>query len=118
MTDAMLDARTQRRQQLRARGYMPIPLFGKQPPEYGKNNQRGGLAGWSKLTDVSHEQINMWSRVWPTATNTGALAGIARPSEPAGELAKQSPSPTPERRHYSKTLFDGDRPGLVHQRRS
>ena len=38
-----------------AHGYTPLPLFGKAPPEYGKNNQRGGLAGWTKLGDVSRE---------------------------------------------------------------
>jgi hypothetical protein len=32
MTDAMLEARTQPRHQLRANGYMPLPLFGKAPP--------------------------------------------------------------------------------------
>ena len=39
MTDAMLEARTQRRQQLRANGYMPLPLFGK-VPRLRKNGRR------------------------------------------------------------------------------
>jgi putative DNA primase/helicase len=73
MSAAMLDAITRRRCQLRQRGYAPIPLFGKEPPQYGKNNQRGGLAGWTKLTDVSYEQITLWSRTWPSALNTGVL---------------------------------------------
>jgi len=52
-----------------------MPLFGKQPPEYGKNNQRGGLAAWTKLTDVSYEQIAIWVKTWPDAINTGCLTG-------------------------------------------
>jgi hypothetical protein len=30
-------------------GYTPLPLYGKEPPIYGKNNSRGGLGGWQKL---------------------------------------------------------------------
>jgi Bifunctional DNA primase/polymerase, N-terminal len=59
----MLDARTQRRQQLRANGYMPLPLFGKAPP----------LKDWQKLTLISRDMITLWSKVWPDAINTGVL---------------------------------------------
>jgi hypothetical protein len=54
-------------------GYSPIPLFGKEPPIYGKNNQRKGLGNWQQLDGVTCKQIEMWSKTWPDATNTGAL---------------------------------------------
>ena len=63
MTDAMLDARTQRRLQLRTYGYMPIPLYGKVPP----------LKEWQKLTVISADMVRLWSKVWPDAVNTGVL---------------------------------------------
>src|SRR5436190_1662978 len=63
MTDTMITARTQRRLQLRARGYMPIPCFGKTPP----------LKAWSELSVISPQMIEMWSKIWPDATNTGVL---------------------------------------------
>jgi hypothetical protein len=63
ITDAMLEARSERRQQLRARGYMPIPLFGKVPP----------LKEWQKLSVISRDMINLWNKVWPDADNTGIL---------------------------------------------
>jgi hypothetical protein len=63
VTDAMLEARTQRRQQLRANGYMPIPLFGKAPP----------LKEWQKLTVISADMIRLWELSWPDATSTGTL---------------------------------------------
>ena len=52
MTDAMLEARTQRRHQLRANGYMPLPLFGKAPP----------LKEWQKLTVISRDMITLWEQ--------------------------------------------------------
>ena len=61
------------RQQLRAAGYSPIPLYGKEPPIYGKNNKRKGLGGWEKLDSVTDEELVMWSKTWPDAINTGAL---------------------------------------------
>jgi Bifunctional DNA primase/polymerase, N-terminal len=66
MTDAMADARTQRRQQLRANGYMPLPLFGKAPP----------LKEWQKLTVISRDMITLWGKVWPDASNTGCLTRL------------------------------------------
>src|SRR5262245_28099896 len=71
----MTDAQTLRHQ-LRNAGYCPIPLYGKEPPRYGKNNKRKGLTGWQTLTDVTAEQIDMWSKTWPDAVNTGALARL------------------------------------------
>jgi hypothetical protein len=61
---------------LRAAGYSPIPLYGKEPPIYGKkkkNNAHGALAGWQNLFDSSTEQIAMWATTWPDAGNTGIL---------------------------------------------
>ena len=54
-------------------GYSPIPLYGKTPPVYGKNNKRKGLDGWQNLQEVTREQIEMWSLTWPDAYNTGVL---------------------------------------------
>ena len=54
-------------------GYVPLPLFGKVPPAYGKNNSRKGLGGWQRLEGVSREQVEMWTRTWPDAVNTGVL---------------------------------------------
>jgi Bifunctional DNA primase/polymerase, N-terminal len=59
----MLDAIMHRRQQLRANGYMPLPLFGKAPP----------LKEWQKLTVISADMIRLWEKVWPDAANTGIL---------------------------------------------
>src|SRR5262245_42821921 len=57
-------------------GYLPIPLYGKEPPVYGKNNKRRGFKGWQNVTDIGIEQVEMWSRIWPDATNTGALTRL------------------------------------------
>jgi hypothetical protein len=54
-------------------GYSPIPLFGKEPPIYGKNNKRKGLSSWQQLDTVTPEQIRMWGKTWPDAINTGVL---------------------------------------------
>jgi hypothetical protein len=67
-----MDPREKRLQLVRA-GFVPVPLFGKEPPAYGKNNQRKGFGGWQKLSDVSEEQIDMWAKTWPDAGNTGIL---------------------------------------------
>jgi hypothetical protein len=64
------------RLQLCAAGFCPIPLFGKEPPVYGKNNKRKGLSGWQDLRDITTEQIDMWAKTWPDATNTGALTRL------------------------------------------
>src|SRR5262249_14252340 len=54
-------------------GHTCLPLYGKEPPQYGKNNARRGLAGWQLVSNVTSSQIHMWARVWPDATNTGIL---------------------------------------------
>jgi hypothetical protein len=54
-------------------GYTPLCLYGKAPPQFGKNNDRKGLAGWQHLANVTSSQIYMWARVWPDALNTGIL---------------------------------------------
>ena len=64
------------RRQLRASGFAPIPLFGKAPPIYGKNNNRKGLRAWQELHEVTPEQIDMWARTWPDACNTGVLTRL------------------------------------------
>jgi len=67
---------TELRHQLRVCGFAPIPLYGKQPPAYGKNNERKSLNGWEKLTEVGGELIDMWDKTWPDATNTGCLTRL------------------------------------------
>ena len=69
----MPDDVTTLRLQLVAHGYAPIPLFGKEPPVYGKNNQRKGLSNWQLLDNVKREQVEMWAKTWPDAVNTGVL---------------------------------------------
>jgi hypothetical protein len=64
---------TERRLRLLRAGYLPLPLFGKEPPVYGRNNKRKGLSGWQNLTEVSPAQIEMWAKTWSDARNTGAL---------------------------------------------
>jgi hypothetical protein len=54
-------------------GYTPVPLFGKAPPAYGKNNKRKGLGDWQRLDNVTPAQVEMWGKTWPDAGNTGFL---------------------------------------------
>jgi hypothetical protein len=62
------------RHQLRAGGYIPVPLYGKEPPIFGKNNKRKGLKDWEQLwCNLTPEQIDWWTQMWPDAINTGAL---------------------------------------------
>src|SRR5262245_53674890 len=54
---------TQKRLQLIAAGFSPIPVYGKNPaPE-----------GWQKYDNVSAEMVEMWDRAWPDARNTGLV---------------------------------------------
>ena len=62
----MTDTVMQQRWRLRACGYLPIPLFGKTPAP----------KEWQKISAVSPEQITMWGKLWPTATNTGVLTRL------------------------------------------
>jgi hypothetical protein len=57
-------------------GYVPIPLYGKAPPAFGKNNARKGLGRWQTLEDVSDDQIRMWAQTWPDAINTSLLTRL------------------------------------------
>jgi hypothetical protein len=69
----MTDAHALRLQLLQA-GYLGIlPLFGKSPPQLGKNNSKKGLANWQKIERVTPEMLDMWSKTWPDAANTGCL---------------------------------------------
>jgi hypothetical protein len=52
-----------RRQHLRLRGYLPIPLYGKTPV----------LKEWQRLTVISNDMITLWAKVFPDAHNTGCL---------------------------------------------
>jgi putative DNA primase/helicase len=61
------------RHALVAAGFTPLPLFGKAPPAFGKNNDKKGLNGWQNLEGVTSEQIEGWDRDWPDAINTGIL---------------------------------------------
>ena len=58
---------SEQRLRLRACGYLPIPLFGKTPAP----------KEWQKITAVSPEMIAMWTKSWPTATNTGILTRLS-----------------------------------------
>src|SRR5262249_30849496 len=68
-----IEEATALRRALVAAGYCPIPLYGKEPPIYGKNNQRKGLPGWSDIVSVTDDMIVMWAKTWPDAVNTGVL---------------------------------------------
>jgi hypothetical protein len=57
---------SERRQQLRANGYLPIPLFGKVPP----------LKEWQNYTVISRDMIELWNKVWPDSVNTGVLTRL------------------------------------------
>jgi AAA domain/Bifunctional DNA primase/polymerase, N-terminal len=48
-------------------GFCPLPLIGKQPIE----------KGWQKRHDPTREEIKLWSRTAPAATNTGLLTRLA-----------------------------------------
>src|SRR5262249_31941439 len=65
------------------------PLYGKEPPIYGKNNSCKGLDGWQGLHDVTPEQIEFWAKIWPGACSTGVLTQRA----PALDLDLLSEAP-------------------------
>jgi hypothetical protein len=58
---------------LSVNGYTPLPLFGKEPPIFGKNNKVKGFSDWQSLRNVSRSQCEMWARLWENAENTGIL---------------------------------------------
>jgi len=65
-----------RRLALCGNGYTPLPLFGKEPPVYGKNNKRKGLEKWQLLDNVTRAMLVLWSKTWPRASNTGILTRL------------------------------------------
>jgi hypothetical protein len=65
---------TAQRLKLISAGFSPLPLYGKEPPIYGKNNSTKGLANWTNLGSVTLEMVEMWGKTWPDATGTGVLA--------------------------------------------
>ena len=54
------------RLQLRKNGYDPVPLIGKKPAP----------TEWQKRIDTSEGDIQIWSKVYPNATNTGILTRL------------------------------------------
>lgn len=56
-----------------AKGYVPLPLYGKTPPVYGKHGAKRGFANWQKIETVTPEMIGIWAQTWPEAINTGIL---------------------------------------------
>jgi RecA-family ATPase len=54
-------------------GFTPLPIYGKAPPTFGKNNAHKGLVGWQNLVDVTRAQIELWAKTWPDTTGTGIL---------------------------------------------
>jgi hypothetical protein len=64
-----------RRLALLAAGFVPIPLFGKEPPVFGRNNSRKGFAGWQQAGGTP-DQVRMAVRMWPDALNTGCLTRL------------------------------------------
>ena len=51
------------RKQMRAGGYLPIPVNGKIPV----------LKGWPKKTKIDDDEIERWEKLYPYALNTGLL---------------------------------------------
>jgi hypothetical protein len=66
----------ERRFTLCTNGYTPLPLFGKEPPVYGKNNKHKSFDQWQLLDNVTRGQLEMWDRSWPDARNTGILTRL------------------------------------------
>src|SRR5262249_29918430 len=62
------------RHQLRDAGYRCIPLYGKEPPQYGKHGK--GLKGWQNFDVITDEMLAMWDKIWPDAENTGVLTRL------------------------------------------
>ena len=63
----------ERRRQLLATGYSAIPLYGKAPPNYDKNNKREASPTGSSSATSATKCCVMWSKTWPDAQNTGIL---------------------------------------------
>jgi hypothetical protein len=63
---------TELRWQLVRAGYVPLPLYGKEPPNT-KNNPRESFTAWEQTNNVTRAMLEMWNKVWPDASNTGML---------------------------------------------
>ena len=62
---------TELRLQLLRLGYLPLPLYGKEPPNR-KNNKRGGLSDWPNIR-ATPDLILKWDKKWPDARNSGVI---------------------------------------------
>jgi hypothetical protein len=54
------------RHRLKAAGYSPIPCEGKRPP----------MKGWDEKINANDDEIQLWSRLYPLATNTGVFTRL------------------------------------------
>jgi hypothetical protein len=62
------------RAKLLDKGFLPIPLFGAEPPVYGSRSKRyHALTGWQNIEQVSFGELAMWAHTWPDSRNTGAI---------------------------------------------
>jgi hypothetical protein len=57
---------TARRLRLLVNGYTPLPVEGKRPP----------LKDWQKKTDANAAEVELWEKVYPSASNTGILTQL------------------------------------------
>lgn len=57
---------TERRLQLRATGFAPIPIIGKQPP----------MDGWQTKVETNDGEIKLWAKSFPDAKSTGLLTRL------------------------------------------
>jgi RecA-family ATPase len=65
-----IDSVADLRKKLRATGYSPIPIESntKHPP------LEKGMQGWPTKIDVSDQEIELWSELYPSATGSGLIA--------------------------------------------
>jgi hypothetical protein len=55
------------RKKLRAAGFSPLPIIGKQPP----------MQKWETKHQVDMDEIVLWERIYPGARSTGFLTSLA-----------------------------------------
>jgi hypothetical protein len=92
---------TQLRWRLREAGFAPIPLYGKEPPVYGKNNKYGSMTNWQTALDAPLDQIEMWARTRPDALGTGVLTA----QTPAIDLDILQPDAVGALEHLARKHF-------------
>jgi hypothetical protein len=61
--NASVQSQTERRKQLRAAGFAPIPVLGKIPP----------ITKWETKTETNDGEIDIWAKTFPHAKSTGLL---------------------------------------------